>query len=134
MNTSVSVNTEKSGERYVVLLSTKRRRIKFPARCWLSLVQKFGEISEAFDSKQYYRDRLEAEYFVSVRLKNATVHLRRFYYRFDKTCTRQESRERMDFNRTEFLELTKAPQLFNILPYVREIPSNMNACCFTPAN
>jgi len=74
MSTSVSVKTEKSGKRYVVL-STKRRRIKFPARCWLTLVQKFGEINEAIDSKQCYCERVGAQWFVSVRPKCAIVHL-----------------------------------------------------------
>jgi len=132
MSTSVSVKTEKSGKRYVVLLSTKRRRIKFPARCWLTLVQKFGEINEAIHTNQNYYDRLGAQWFASVRPKDATVHLRRFYYRFGKTCTYQESRDRIDFSRAEFRELTKTPQLFNVLPYVKEIHSEMNACCFTP--
>jgi len=132
MSTSVSVKTEKSGKRYVVLLSTKRQRIKFPARCWLTLVQKFGEINGAIRTNQNYYDRLGAEWFVSVRAEDATVHLRRFYYRFGTACTRRESRDGIDFSRTEFGELTNAPQLFNVLPYVKEIHSEMNACCFTP--
>jgi len=132
MSMSVSVKTEKSGKRYVVLLSTKRRRIKFPARCWLTLVQMFGEINEAIDSKQCYRERLGAEWIVSVHPKDATVHLHRFYYRFGTTCTHRESRDRIDLNQAEFLQLTKTPRMFNVLPYVKEIHSEMNACCFTP--
>jgi len=128
----VSVTTEKSGKRYVVVLSTKRRRIQFPARCWLPLLQKFGEINEAIDSKQCYNDRLGADWFVSVRATDETVHLRRFYYRFGRKCPYQESRDCIDFNRAEFRELMKTPQLFNILPYVKMIHSERNACCFTP--
>jgi len=104
----------------------------FPARSWILLVQKFGEINEAIDTKQYYRERVGAEWDVYVRPKDATVHLRRFYYRFGKTWTRRESHERIDFNRAEFLELSKTPQLFQLLPNVKGIHSEMNTFCFTP--
>jgi len=132
MSTSVSVKTEKSGKRYVVLLSTKRQRIKFAARCWLTLVQMFGEINEAIDSKQCYGGRLGAEWFVSVDSKDETVHLRRFYYRFGTACTHRESRDCIDFSRAEFRELMKTPRMFNVLPYIKEIHSEMNACCLSP--
>jgi len=92
----------------------------------------FGEINEAIDSKQCYRDRLGAEWFVSVFPKDETVHLRRFYYRFGRKCPYQESRDYIDFSRAEFRELMKTPRLFNILPHIKEIHSEMNACCITP--